>query len=83
MRARYLEEENNALKGEVDHLKKENTDLKQMMVTLEEKLNQMAENRQENMAANLCESKRKKCKKTVEKLGVEPGWKTWRRTGVT
>ncbi len=45
MRARYLEEENNALKGEVNHLKKENTDLKQMMVSLEEKLNQMTDNR--------------------------------------
>merc|ERR1740128_1551921 len=38
MRARYLEEENNALKGEVEHLKKENSDLKQMMGALEEKL---------------------------------------------
>lgn len=41
MRARFLEEENNALKGEVDHLKKENTDLKNMMLALEEKLNHM------------------------------------------
>merc|ERR1719458_1291744 len=31
MRARFLEEENTALKGEVEHLKKENSDLKQMM----------------------------------------------------
>ena len=45
MRARYLEEENLALKGEVDNLKKENTELKQMMVALEEKLNQLVENR--------------------------------------
>lgn len=45
MRARYLEEENLALKGEVDNLKKENTELKQMMGALEEKLNQLAENR--------------------------------------
>lgn len=39
MRARFLEEENNALKGEVDVLKKENSDLKQMMMALEEKMN--------------------------------------------
>jgi len=45
MRARYLEEENTALKGEVDVLKKENSDLKQMMMALEEKLNQMSNNR--------------------------------------
>eukprot|EP00092_Neocalanus_flemingeri_P018428 GFUD01019943.1.p1 GENE.GFUD01019943.1~~GFUD01019943.1.p1 ORF type:complete len:409 (-),score=80.84 GFUD01019943.1:831-2057(-) len=45
MRARFLEEENTALKGEVEHLKKENSDLKQMMMALEEKLNQMAESR--------------------------------------
>ncbi len=45
MRARYLEEENLALKGEVDNLKKENTELKQMMLALEEKLNQLVENR--------------------------------------
>merc|ERR1719376_460625 len=32
MRARFLEEENTALKGEVEHLKKENSDLKQMML---------------------------------------------------
>jgi len=38
MRARYLEEENNALKGEMVDLKKENTDLKQMVGALEEKL---------------------------------------------
>ena len=45
MRARYLEEENTALKGEVDVLKKENSDLKQMMMALEEKMNQMSNNR--------------------------------------
>jgi len=45
MRARFLEEENTALKGEVEHLKKENSDLKQMMMALEEKLNQMTESR--------------------------------------
>jgi len=45
MRARFLEEENTALKGEVEHLKKENSDLKQMMMALEEKLNQMNETR--------------------------------------
>merc|ERR1719341_3098225 len=45
MRARFLEEENNALKGEVEHLKKENSDLKQMMMALEDKLNSMVENR--------------------------------------
>jgi hypothetical protein len=45
MRARYLEEENLALKGEVDNLKKENTELKQMMTALEDKLNQLVENR--------------------------------------
>ena len=42
MRARFLEEENNALKGEVDVLKKENSDLKQMMVALEEKFNKFS-----------------------------------------
>lgn len=41
MRARFLEEENTALKGEVDHLKKENSELKNMMLALEEKLNHM------------------------------------------
>lgn len=41
MRARFLEEENNALKGEVDALKKENSDLKQMMMALEEKFNKI------------------------------------------
>jgi len=45
MRARFLEEENTALKGEVEHLKKENSDLKQMMMALEEKLNQMTDSR--------------------------------------
>jgi len=45
MRARYLEEENSALKSEVDVLKKENSDLKQMMIALEEKMNQMSNNR--------------------------------------
>lgn len=45
MRARFLEEENTALKGEVEHLKKENSDLKQMMMALEDKLNSMVENR--------------------------------------
>jgi len=45
MRARFLEEENTALKGEVEHLKKENSDLKQMMLALEEKLNQMTDSR--------------------------------------
>jgi len=45
MRARFLEEENTALKGEVEHLKKENSDLKQMMVALEDKLNSMVESR--------------------------------------
>ena len=45
MRARYLEEENTALKGEVHNLKKENTDIKQMLAALEEKLNKMNENR--------------------------------------
>ena len=45
MRARFLEEENTALKGEVDVLKKENSDLKQMMMGLEEKLNSMSNNR--------------------------------------
>ena len=45
MRARYLEEENLALKGEVDNLKKENTELKQMMTALEEKLNQLVDSR--------------------------------------
>ena len=45
MRARFLEEENSALKSEVDVLKKENSDLKQMMMTLEEKMNQMSNNR--------------------------------------
>ena len=44
MRARYLEEENSALKSEVDVLKKENSDLKQMMIALEEKMNQMSNN---------------------------------------
>jgi len=33
------------LKGEVEHLKKENSDLKQMMMALEDKLNSMVENR--------------------------------------
>ena len=42
MRARLLEEENNALKGEVDVLKKENSDLKQMMMALEEKFNKIS-----------------------------------------
>ena len=42
MRARFLEEENNALKGEVDVLKKENSDLKQMMMALEEKFNKIS-----------------------------------------
>jgi leukemia factor-related protein len=42
MRARFLEEENNALKGEVDVLKKENSDLKQMMMALEEKFNKFS-----------------------------------------
>ena len=41
MRARFLEEENTALKGEVDHLKKENSDLKHMTLALEDKLNSM------------------------------------------
>ena len=45
MRARFLEEENTALKGEVDVLKKENSDLKNMMMALEEKLNSMSNNR--------------------------------------
>ena len=45
MRARFLEEENTALKGEVEHLKKENSDLKQMMMALEEKLNEMTDSR--------------------------------------
>ena len=45
MRARYLEEENNVLRVEVDNLKKENTDLKQMMTTLEEKLNHLGDTR--------------------------------------
>jgi len=45
MRARFLEEENTALKGEVDLLKKENSDLKNMMMALEEKLNSMTNNR--------------------------------------
>ena len=45
MRARYLEEENSALKSEADVLKKENSDLKQMMIALEEKMNQMSNNR--------------------------------------
>lgn len=45
MRARYLEEENGALKSEVEVLKKENSDLKQMMVALEEKFNKLSSNR--------------------------------------
>merc|ERR1719429_279455 len=44
MRARYLEEENSALKSEAEVLKKENSDLKQMMIALEEKMNQMSNN---------------------------------------
>ena len=45
MRARYLEEENNALKIEVEDLKKENGDLKTMMMALEEKLKRLVEAR--------------------------------------
>ena len=46
MRARFLEEENNALKLEVEELKKENGDLRQMMQTLEEKIDKVAASRQ-------------------------------------
>lgn len=46
MRARFLEEENNALKLEVEGLKKENGDLRLMMQTLEEKIDKVAASRQ-------------------------------------
>jgi len=46
MRARFLEEENNALKLEVEELKKENGDLRQMMQVLEEKIDKVAASRQ-------------------------------------
>merc|ERR1711970_1136761 len=46
MRARFLEEENNALKLEVEELKKENGDLRLMMQTLEEKIDKVAASRQ-------------------------------------
>ena len=46
MRARFLEEENNALKLEVEELKKENGDLRVMMQTLEEKIDKVAASRQ-------------------------------------
>lgn len=46
MRARFLEEENNALKLEVEELKKENGDLRQMMQSLEEKIEKVAASRQ-------------------------------------
>merc|ERR1712200_136504 len=46
MRARFLEEENNALKLEVEELKKENGDLREMMQSLEEKIEKVASSRQ-------------------------------------
>lgn len=45
MRARFLEEENNVLKVEVDDLKKENGDLRSRLENLEERINKMSASR--------------------------------------